>query len=299
MKKSILVSITLGLSLSFITVNYVFGNTNYSKDNSKTHYVVDRENTKEFNDITSLVQGADTIIKAKLVSKTQESKDGLFAYDFSIENLIFGNAEGENIKVYERGFELDENKLIGQELLFEAGKDYYLFLESWEDEYYYTTIYTSVNKDAIVKIDNNGELLFKEKVFDGIRDEKELVKKVENTLKVTKNKVKKENKRLIKSKAKDINELTSLSDSIVIIKPIEVLNENKNVKLVKAVVSENIKGELQNQVTALLPSNAIVGEEYLIFGNQFEGTLRISTRNDSFFTKGTEEYNEVYSRINK
>jgi hypothetical protein len=297
MKKSILVSLALGIGLSLFTTKYVFGNN--SQNSSKIHYGANAEYMREFNDISTLVQSADTIIKAKLISKTPESEDGLFAYNFTIEKLIYGNVDNYNIKVYERIFQQDENHLKGQVSLFEEGKDYYLLLESWEDEYYDSTIYTTVHTDAIVKVTNSGELLLNKEIFSGVKNERELVRKIEDTLKVSNKKISNENKRKIKTKIKDINELILLSDSIVVIKPLEVINENKNVKLVRASVSEKIKGELQNQVTALLPPNAKIGEEYLLFGNQIEGTLRISTRNNSFFTKDTEEFNEIYNKIKK
>lgn len=288
--KSIIIPILLGLTLSLLMVNGASSEFIKTSKSSNNQYEIDYQSSEKINGLEGLVKHSDIIVKAKLESKVQKSEDGLYVYQFSPVNFISGSIPEGQFNVYERGYENDNDPL------FQEGKEYYLFLESWDDEYYSSTIYTSAIKNSFVKIDDDGKLKLNEKLFGGkISTEKDLTNGIKNYL-VSTNKVKK-NKRIVKNKAKDINELTQYSEDVVILKPIEVINEAINVKLVKAIVTEKIKGELQNEITVLLPNSASINQEYLIFGKQIDGTLRLSTREDSFYTKGTSSYEEIYKKI--
>ena len=294
MKKYIAIPMVAGLILAFslMTMKNGFNVSN------EIYYPENGVYNSEIEEISTVSEISDTIIKAELLSKKPIGNDGTFEYSFSILKTIIGENEDNIIKVYQAGYELDENILGNKELLFEEGKEYYLFLESWEDEYYPSTIYTSVHEQSIVKIDNN-KLLFEEELFVEIKNEKDLVKKLEVEIKRTDKELKKEQKSLVKTNAKDTKELVSLSDFIAVVKPVEILNENSFVKLVQVTVVENLKGTLTNDVNVFLPSEALVGKEYLVFGNDSDGALRITTREGSFLKKGTKEFDEIYKETKK
>lgn len=298
MKKYIIIPLILGsiLGFSFISMRYEFIDLNVKS--LEIYYPDGGEYDQEIVGIPTLIQLSDTVVKAELLSKKLVKDNNSFEYSFLIENTFLGDNTEKIINYYGTGYEIDENILGNNQLLFEEGKKYYLFLESWEDEYFPSTIYVSVHNDAIIKIDNNA-LFFQEEMFGEIKSEKHLVDNLEAEITQANKTLTKHKKKLIKTKAKDIYELVSLSNFIAIVKPTEIIDGNNYAKFVQGTVMKNIKGELPEEIKLYLPSEELIGNEYLIFGNDIDGAIRITTREGSFFKKGTVEFDKVYKEITK
>ncbi|MGF2617492.1 hypothetical protein FZC84_15375 [Rossellomorea vietnamensis] len=299
MKKLILIPLVVGLisGVTLTTQNPMKQAHSHLDTTKKVRYFDAGELNTEIDQLISPVESSEYVIKARLLDKKPANSDGsLYEYKFSVLETLKGEMTENEINVFESGFEFSEEILdsIGERLLFETGSDYYLFLESWEDEYYPTTIYTNVFKDAIIKVED--ELIYQTEMFGKLNNEAELVNKIDTYMKKSNNKIKKIHKK-IKNKAKDINELSSLSDYIGIVKPIEVIQENDYIKVVRVSITKNIIGKLQKDSLVYLPNDVDVNQEYLIFGNLEEGVLKINTREDSIYEKGTEEFDKVYNDI--
>ncbi|WP_134704915.1 hypothetical protein [Ammoniphilus sp. YIM 78166] len=263
------------LSGAFYANNFI-GSANTQSTQGYEKVVAEQQNSlKTFDDILGL---ADNILIGTVVSQ-EDNEDGAFKSTFAVEGQLKGSAENL-IDVYEVPGHL------------EVGKKYILFLEYWEGEFYPNPVFTSVNKDAIIEIQNNNELKGAEK-FIKAKNKDELVKYIKNS--DSAKLLTKKQFNVVNKYASD-DQLISSSTTILSIIPKEIIEENKHIKVAKIEITESFKGSLKSD-TLMLPPSIEVGKEYLVFLKEKNGTLTISSREGSVISKNNSQWGELIRKI--
>ena len=218
--------------------------------------------------LDDLIRVSDNIVIGTVTDEVPFG-DSNYKFIFTVNNELKGNVKANSIDVYEYYGDL------------EKGKEYILFLESWEDELYPNPVYTSINKNSLIEVDQDtligGEQFVAQKTKD------EMIEYIKSSKEVS---VFSEKEDAVIVKAKDLAELISLSDHILHIVPKLVSIENTYVKSVEVEVLQTFKGTIGNKVLHL-PANIILGDEYIVF---LKGDLSYSltTREGSVVSKEDE-----------
>ena len=238
------------------------------------------ESLSEFRDLEGVIMISDNIVIGTVTDEEQFS-ESTYKYTFTVSDELKGNVEAESIDVYE---------FYG---VMEKGKEYLLFLGSWESELYPRPVYTSNNKDSLIKVNRNnligGEQLVGKKKKD------ELIEYIKNSKEVN---VFSEKEDAVIEKAKDLAELISLSDQIIHLVPKEIIAENMYVKVVSVEVIKTFKGGIGNPVLNL-PADIVLENEYIVF-LRGDKSLRLATREGSVVSKDDEElWNDVLKEFSE
>lgn len=226
------------------------------------------ESTLLLETLDDLIRVSDNIVIGTVTDEVPFG-DSNYKFIFTVNNELKGNVKANSIDVYEYYGDL------------EKGKEYILFLESWEDELYPNPVYTSINKNSLIEVDQDtligGEQFVAQKTKD------EMIEYIKSSKEVS---VFSEKEDAVIEKAKDLAELISLSDHILHIVPKLVGIENTYVKSVEVEVLQTFKGTIGNKVLHL-PANIILGDEYIVF---LKGDLSYSltTREGSVVSKEDE-----------
>ncbi len=241
-----------------------------------------RETEELIESIDDLIRSSDNIVIG-VVTEEEVFGMGTYQYTFSVGNELKGKVATKSIDVYES---------IGD---LEKGKEYFLFLESWEDELYPNPVYTSINKDSLIEVDQNA-LIGGDK-FTGKKTKDEMIQYIKSSKEVSLFR-EKEYDDVVIEKANDLAHLIELSDHILHIVPKELQYENKYVKGVDVEVLQTFKGSNKIKVL-MLPADVDLDKEYIVF---LKGDLSYSltTREGSVVSKdNTELWQEILDEFGK
>lgn len=226
------------------------------------------ESTLLLETLDDLIRVSDNIVIGTVTDEVPFG-DSNYKFIFTVNNELKGNVKANSIDVYEYYGDL------------EKGKEYILFLESWEDELYPNPVYTSINKNSLIEVDQDtligGEQFVAQKTKD------EMIEYIKSSKEVS---VFSEKEDVVIEKAKDLAELISLSDHILHIVPKLVGIETTYVKSVDVEVLHSFKGTIGNKVLHL-PADIVLENEYIVF---LKGDLSYSltTREGSVVSKENE-----------
>lgn len=234
-------------------------------DHENENFVFEEgENDIAYEDLESLIEGAQYIVLGEVISSDNYAIDGT-KYKVQINDILKGEIIEKTIDVYERPLEM----AIGENVL--------LFLEGWESEFYPEPLYNAFD-GSIIKI-NKQEIIGSTKYLgSNLKSKDNLI----NYISTESMKMENKNiKRKVKNTASSETELINLSDYVAIISPTDIIVENGQLKLVDINVLENLKGELY-VASLFLPSNIKLNTKYKVYLQELEdGSITLTTRKGS------------------
>lgn len=178
------------------------------------------------------------------------------------------------------------------EEFLEVGKEFLLFLESWEDELYPKPVYNVIRTNAF-EVENGEMVETKEsKKFFKEHSKNEIEKFITSS---SNGKIKSAPHK--NEKPTSLDELIHISGHILHIIPREILAENKYVKNVNVEVLKEFKGRFNQNLPLSLPSSIEIDKEYIIFlkGNE---EFDLATREGSVVPKShSKQWHEVINKL--
>lgn len=256
--------------------------TNQSVQN-KIEPLNEHHHMSDIMNLDSLIMSADNIVVGNVISEEKFDDVNTYKYTVSVKDDLKGNSESKSIDVYEAFGTLKK------------GKGYILILDSWEDELYPNPVYTSINKNSIIEVDQDTLIGGEELIGSKTKDE--LINLVKDASKVSLFSVKSSE---LVEKANDLAELTSLSENIIHIVPKIVRNENIYVKTVEVEVLQTFKGTIKQGKKVLhLPADIVLENEYIIF-LQGDESYSLATKEGSVVSKDNDElWQEILNKFAK
>lgn len=226
------------------------------------------EDTFEITNLDDLIKVSGNIVVGNVIYREQFNDMGTDKYTVSIKHQLKGNTKTEIIDVYES---------LG---MLEDGKEYILFLEYWESELYPNPVYTPVNENAVIEINQN-TLIGQEKLISQ-KTTDEMINYIKEAPGINWHS---NNDDKVIEKASNVKELASLSSHILHIVPKAVIHENKYVKTLEVAVLQNFKGTINEEKIILnLPAEVMLEEEYIVF-LKGDGSYSLATREGSVVSK--------------
>lgn len=262
----------------FITISVIFLllSSAFVIDNNSVVSEVHLESSKKYTEINEMALDSDLVIRGTVI-KVESHGNAEEKYTLSVSDSYVSNFNYETIEVYEFAGTL------------EKGNEYLLFLESYDSMFSDTLIYTSIDKENIIdlddiKINNNGKILEKD------------LKSVIKTL----TKIEKKQAQLTKKLTKftDDAEAVELSEVIIECTIENELHNNANISIYEVNVNKTYKGDSSQLEQLVLPANLKVGDDYLILLNTVDGSFEISSRENSIIKlSDSQKINSIRSKL--
>src|SRR5699024_3191749 len=190
-----------------------------------------------------------------------------------IEELKVG-MDAEEIYVYE----IDDT--------LQVGESYLLFLSSFDGGLFPHPIYTSINKEAILRVENkdithDSPHLPKNMTFN------QTIQEIKNSPNLTHQIQPETDSRLLSNTS--LRQLTDEADIIAEITPITFIAENKYMKVAEVKVNKNHKGRLDTENSVHLPAFVEVDKEYLVYLTNDDGRLIVNSIDNSLINKSDHQ----------
>lgn len=258
-----------------------FNNKSATANNSDNIVLSYSESVVQFENVNDLVKYADNVIIGSIIEDNEFSKMTR-EYTFLVEDELKGSVNSTRIKVYETNDTLS------------LGNKYILFLESSESEYFPETSYTSVDKDAIIKIDGKELVCEKSELIEDSKNIDDFIQKVKISPNLNYQREKPKNTNALSTKG-DVDVFTQ-SDCVYQIIPKTITYENKYIKSVKVEFIKSYKGEFNEDSEIILPSDIEIGDEYIVFLKEKGNTLTITTKNESVLRKDDTNWDDFINK---
>lgn len=275
------VSILVIMAVITIAGVFAFGNSDkfvLSSNNEKQ--IITQVHTSQevdINTLDDLIKYSDNVIVGTVIEDESFSHN-TNKYTVSIDKNLKGTVEEGDIDVYES---IDA---------LENGGQYILFLGYFDSPLYSRAVYTSMDKECIVGIDNE-KLVGRKKFIDEEYSYKDVVKAIENS---TGLKIKSGKKFDIKKRYESTQELIESSDCIVQIKVNESEKYNNLVSKVGVDIIKVYKGDIGESKEFSLPTRMETGKEYIVFFKNEDERFILSSRESSIISKdNTEEWDKT------
>lgn len=261
-----------------------FKSTTTSNSDKKSIVMSNSESVVQFESVNDLIKFADSVIVGSIIEDNEFSKTTR-EYTLLVEDELKGIVNSTKIKVYETNDTLN------------LGNKYILFLESSESKYFPETSYTSVDKDAIIKVDEKELVCKKSELIEDSKNIIDFIQKVKTS----------PNLSYKREKSNDINTLSTeedadvftQSDCVYHIKPKTITYENKYIKSVKVEIIKSYKGEFNENSEIILPSDIEIGNEYIVFLKKEGNTFTQTTKNKSVIHKDDTNWSNYVNKYEK
>ena len=236
------------------------------------------------NGIEDFVKYSHNILLGTVISASM-FEEGVNEFVVDIEKEFKGNTESKHIHVTEA---IDQLKV---------GDQYLLFLDKIEGGLYPTANYTSIEKTAILKVQD--DLLVHHSPF--LPSEMTLQKTIDE-IKQSPNvnflNVKNYDQVHVKDTA-TLEELTEDADIIAQIIPIHFVDVNKYMKVAEVKVIDQLKGQLFSDTLLYLPSSVKLNQEYIVYLQEKGNITIVASKNGSLINKSnTEKWDKAKTLIN-
>lgn len=246
---------------------------------------VENSHIYNMNSLEDLIKYSDNIIVGTIAREERISKD-TNKYTVNIEKNIKGDTDSPDIDVYEPRDTM------------QVGKKYLLFLGYFDSPLYSRAIYTSINKECIIEVENE-KLAGKKKFINEAYDYKDIVKDIEKSSGIKLNNDSK-SKYKIKNKYDNTKDLLAESDFAVQITPREVIKYNSYVAIIKADIAKQYKGNLRNMKEFILTSDMEVGKSYIVFFKKYNDSLVLASREGSIISEDdSKEWDKIIDELEK
>lgn len=259
-----------------VTLSCLFLLTGCAEDQKRIYIL-----SEEIDDLDELIRKSDNIVVGTVTDEEQILEGATYKFTFNVKNKLKGNVDAESIDVWEPPSDL------------EKGKEYILFLSYWESALYPNPVYSSISENSLIEVKRN-KLIGGEK-FVGRKNKDEFIQYIKNSKEVN---VFSEMDYDVIDKAKDLEELISLSDHILHIVPKEIYDVNVYVKDVRAEIIQTLKGShMEEMLSLLLPANIVLEKEYIVF---LKEERNLATREGSVVSKDDETlWQEILNELAK
>lgn len=230
----------------------------------------------DLENLDDLLKLSDNIIIGDIIDEA-DFNGTTSKYTVQVKEAFKGPLEvGASIDVYHSTKGLSKNRSL------------ILFLEYFESEYYPRPIYSTIGENLVLAMD--GDKVFgNNHIYKAFNKTDDLLNYIKKS---AQNSAIKTNTYMVKDKAKDAKELIEVSEFIVKLVPEEIVLEGKQASSYKVRTIKVYQGEF-NSPTLNLPSNVVIGKEYIVFLKQRVGALTLSTRQDSLLASDSKQWEEI------
>jgi len=268
------------LSLLLLIIFVAIGCSGQKKVNDETKAEKNEESpsthaasTVELNSIDDLVKYAHAIVYGT-VKDVEAFSEGTNEYSLKIIEELKVGMDAEEIYVYE----IDDT--------LQVGESYLLFLSSFDGGLFPHPIYTSINKEAILRVENkdithDSPHLPKNMTFN------QTIQEIKNSPNLTHQIQPETDSRLLSNTS--LRQLTDEADIIAEITPITFIAENKYMKVAEVKVNKNHKGRLDTENSVHLPAFVEVDKEYLVYLTNDDGMLIVNSIDNSVINKSDQQ----------
>lgn len=274
MKKISLLTLSLLLMLFFVVSCNNQETTNKGTNaDEKEAPVSHMVSTVELNSIDDLVKYAYTVVYGTVID-VEPFSEGTSEYLFQVHKELKTGLDAEEIYVYE----VDET--------LDVGESYLLFLSSFTESFAPHTIYTSINKETILKIDNN-DITHNSSYLPQDMTLAQTMKDIANSPNLS-NQIQTESDFVLLRDA-SLDELADDADIIAEIIPIKFTFENKYTKVAEVKVTKNHKGQLETGASVFMPAPVELEKEYLVYLKNDAGALIVNSIDNGVIKKSDHE----------
>jgi hypothetical protein len=276
----------IGIAICIVLVGSILiynSKNNSTNSEPESKVVSESESLVQFESVNDLIKYSDNVVLGKVIEDNEFSKTTR-EYTFTVENSLKGSVNSLKIKVYETNGTLN------------LGNKYILFLESSQSEYFPDTSYTSVDKDAIIKVDEKELFCKKSGLVEDSKNINAFIQKIKTSPYISYIREKSTDRELVASTEDD---LYTKSDYVFHVIPKEVIYENKYIKSVKVEIVKSYKGEFVGNSEILLPADIMLEQEYIVFLKKQGTTMILTAKNKSVISKGDTNWDSFINKYEK